>query len=225
MVGQEAGGGGAVVGCVKGDDRNLAAVKRALADAADVLDVLERLTPEASLGQRARPVGDEHCPQPPDDLAVVGGGHGQGAEIDDKAVDLRGRLVPDGSEQRADEVMGGEAVAVSCAEPPEIDEGLQRELRGRGAERPCAMPDPELLLAQVAGEGGQAAVACDQRAEAAGLGRRPRGLGRGSGRGVREAGELPDAHVQPVAGGPGAGHEREAAGRALPRCGDHLVTS
>jgi hypothetical protein len=102
-------------------------------------------------------------------------------------------VVSDGGEQCLGIAVGGGAVAVPGVEAAEVDEGLQCEFRGGGVVRAGVVEDAGLCPAQAVGEGWQAAVAGDQRAEVAGLGGRPEGLRRVSGRCVRQVGDLADA--------------------------------
>ncbi|WP_322750489.1 MULTISPECIES: hypothetical protein [unclassified Frankia] len=140
-----------IPGRMVGNDRDLASVEKAVPDAVVLVDVLKRVVPSARLGQGAGSVGQEHGPQPLEEFAAIIGGVGQVGEVDGSVVDLDGRLMLGGVEQCCDQVVSGGAVAVPGEEAADVDQGLEREFRGRRVERPGVLEDAELGPAQICG--------------------------------------------------------------------------
>ncbi|MFE5325496.1 hypothetical protein ACFRCG_03620 [Embleya sp. NPDC056575] len=143
-------------------DRDLAAVEHAPADAPVRGQVGVGSFPVSCGGECAGGGGQEDGPQPASYLAVFVAGGGHGGRGDADAVDDDVGAGGDGGVDCVDEGVGAGAVSGADAEPGEVDQVFEGLADGLSVQGPGAQVQVGVSVAPVAGEVGRAAVGGEQ---------------------------------------------------------------
>lgn len=212
--GQELGGPVGVARGERGQDRDLATVQHALADAAMLLEVVEGVGPSARGGEGAGSVREEDAPEPRADLLLVLGRGGEDGRYID-VLDPSGGSGGDGFVEGKEVVAALVWAAVADHQPSEVDDRLEGADHG-GRRLGAGMEvGGGVLVAQVAGQVGIADVGGEEGGLVVGGGGQAAVVF--GDRGVGQADDGRDALREGQAGGAPAGDEREAPGHGTVR--------